>query len=168
MKSAIHFLKCPSNEHFATGRIHPVSIDADIDIRGKPIKLKAMKRLQTRYSHYSYACSKDGTPVLVDWTSESDFKTWDFICSDSEGNPIAKYESHIWAMKKIGFIEFAGPRSSLSDELIEEMVVTGLTLCTTMNLRTANIFNLFGAIISTPGHKDKSFVAPGPSVAIEP
>jgi hypothetical protein len=166
-KSTIKFLKCPSKEPFATGRFHAVKIDADIDIRGKPIKLKAMSRLKTRYSHYSYACAKDSKPALVDWTSESDFKTWDFICSDSGGNPIAKYESHIWAIKKVGFIEFAGPRSLLTDELIEEMLVTGVTLVSTMTFRTVNTFNLCGALISTPGHKDKSFVAPSSSVDTE-
>jgi len=161
MKSALHFLKGPEREHFATSHIHPVSIDAECEIRGKPIKLKAMKRLKTQYAHFSYAVAGPGKePVPVDWNSASSWKTWDFICSDSNGNPIAKYEAHIWNVSKIGFIEFTKPRSELSEELIEEMVVTGLTVSTTMMFRTANILNLFGAIFSTPGYKDKTFVAP--------
>ncbi|KAG0646622.1 hypothetical protein D0Z07_7488 [Hyphodiscus hymeniophilus] len=137
-----------------TGTLHTVSINADCELRGKPIKLEAMKRFKTEYSHLSQAYSDTDEPVPLRWTSGCGFKTWDFICVDSQESPVAKFSANIWATKKIGNIEFLGPKAN-SEALREEIMVTGLTLFYCMVLRMNNIFSLFGAIFSKPGHHEK-------------
>ena len=64
--------------------------------------------------------------------------------------PVAKFSANIWALQKVGNIEFLGDKAD-SKEAREEIVVTGLTLFYCMCLRTNNILNLFGAIFSRPG-----------------
>ena len=139
---------------FATGTLHAISIDADCEIRGQPIKIKALKRFKTEYMHPSRAYSDTDAPVQMTWTSDCDFKTWDFVCLDDHQRPVARFAANIWAVKKIGNIEFLGPKAN-SPAVRDEIVVTGLTLFYCMLLRTQNIFSLFGAMFATPGHVDK-------------
>jgi len=141
---------------FATGTLHPISINADCEIRGKPIELTAMKRFKTEYQHISPTYSDTGNPVAMTWTSSSSFTKWDFICLDPQQLPVAKYSANIWALQKVGDIEFLGP-SAANEAFREEIVVTGLTLLSCMVLRMNNILSLWGSVSSSPGHgKDKS------------
>ncbi|KAG5292802.1 hypothetical protein I7I48_05000 [Histoplasma ohiense] len=153
---------------FATGNLHTFSIDADCEIRGRPITLKALKRFKTEYMHHSYAFASssndddDGSagPVRMTWTSSCGLKTWDFICLDEQKMPVAKFSANIWGLKKVGYITFMGSNThgahaaggNVSDAVREEIVVTGLTLFYCMVLRTNSVLSLFGAIFSRPGH----------------
>lgn len=74
------------------------------------------------------------------WTSESDFKTWDFICLDPQQMPVAKFSANMWAWKKIGKVEFLKPAN---EQAREEIVVMG------------NILSVFGAIFAKPAHQEK-------------
>jgi hypothetical protein len=136
---------------FATGTLHSVSINADCEIGGKPIQLKARKRFHTEYMHQSLTYPNTAAPVPLSWTSDADFKTWDFICLDPQQNPVAKFSTNVWATKKVGNIEFMGPKGAVDKAFIDEIVVTGLTLWNCMALRTMSILSFFGALFSRPG-----------------
>ncbi|CZR65842.1 uncharacterized protein PAC_15742 [Phialocephala subalpina] len=90
------------NSTFGTGTLHPISINADCDIRGQHITLKAMKRFKTSYMHLSPTFSGTKEPVPLIWTSDCDFKTWDFICMDENQLPVAKFSANIWALMGCG------------------------------------------------------------------
>lgn len=101
-------------------------------------------------------------PVTLTWTSDSNFKTWDFVCVDEQQMPIAKFTANIWAMKKLGKIEFMGPKAD-REALRDEILVTGLTLVYCMTLRSSSIFSLFGAFFASPGHDKKYNSDPAPA-----
>ena len=133
-----------------TGTLHPISINADYELHGQKGTLKALKRFKTSYTHLSYAFSETDAPVPMTWTSSCGFKTWDFVCLDPEQNAVAKFSSNAWAVKKLGAIEFLGPKAT-SAAVRDEIVVTGLTLFYCMTLRSNNVLSLFGAIFAKPG-----------------
>ncbi|KAI8652735.1 hypothetical protein NCS57_01338500 [Fusarium keratoplasticum] len=139
-----------------SGTLHPVSIHADYVLRGHKGTLKALRRFVTSYTHlsYNYADGPGDTPAAMTWTSSSDFKSWDFICLDENSVPVAKFSANAWAISKVGYIEFMGPKANNPDAQ-EEIMITGLTLFSQMVLRTSSILSLFGAIFSRPGPLDK-------------
>lgn len=110
-----------------------------------------MKRFKTEYSHLSNVYSETDEPATMTWTSKSDFKTWDFICLDPQQLPVAKFSANIWAVKKVGNIEFLGPKAG-SEAAREEILVTGLTLFYCMMLRMNNVLSLFGAVFHRTSH----------------
>ncbi|ODH49702.1 hypothetical protein GX48_04227 [Paracoccidioides brasiliensis] len=161
---------------FATGSLRTVSINADCQIRGRTITLKALKRFRTEYTHLSYAFAKGGggingaapepepepEPVPMTWTSSSGFKTWDFVCLDENQMPLAKFSANAWSLKKVGHITLIGSNiaaatdsDTISDAVREEIVVTGLTLFYCMVLRSSSILSFFGAIFARPGHDER-------------
>lgn len=150
----IIFKSASDQKEIGSGTLHPISINADYQLHGRKGQLKALKRWQTQYTHLSQAFSNDDSPVIMTWVSTCGFKTWDFICNDEEMNPVARFSSQAWNMKKLGKIEFMGPLAA-SREAQEEIIVTGITLYYCMLLRTTNILSLFGAIFSRPGPIDK-------------
>ncbi|TVY71257.1 hypothetical protein LSUE1_G007152 [Lachnellula suecica] len=152
------FKSTSDNSTIGIGKVHAISIDADCEVHGRPIKLKALKRFKTQYTHLSPAFSDTDTPVPMTWTSSSDFKTWDFICLDEHQNPVAKFSANIWALRKLGNIEFMGPKALNSAAAREEILVMGMTLYYCMAMRMNNPLSLLGAVFSSPGQleKDKS------------
>lgn len=137
-----------------TGTLKAISINPDYEIHGQPGKLKALKRFRTQYTHLSRAFSDDEASLMpMTWSSNCGFKTWDFICLDDQQNPVAKFAANAWSVKKVGKIEFMGPKA-MSQAARDEIVVTGLTLFYCMVLRTNSILSLFGAIIARPGPLD--------------
>ncbi|KAL8952132.1 MAG: hypothetical protein Q9222_001944 [Ikaeria aurantiellina] len=139
-------------EIIGTGTLHPISINAKYEVHGRKGQMKALKRWKTSYTHLShaYASDPDAGLATMTWTSDSDFKTWDFICLDEEQMPVAKFSANLWSLKRIGKIEFLGPKAH-SQAAQEEIVVTGLTLAYTMILRTTSLLSFFGAIVARPG-----------------
>jgi hypothetical protein len=133
-----------------TGTLHPISIHADYEIHGQKRQLKALKRFKTSYTHLSSAFSSTSSPVTMTWTSSCGFKTWDFICLDEQRNAVAKFTSNVWAVNKLGNIEFLGLKAN-TQAAREEIVITGLTLYYCMLLRSTNILSFFGAIFARPG-----------------
>lgn len=143
-----------SSSPIGTGTLHPVSINADYELHGRKGTLKALKRLKTSYTHLSYAYSDSATPVAMTWASEASFTSWNFICLDEDQLPVAKFSAKPWGVKKIGMVEFMGPKAGVQ-EAREEALVIGMTLYYTMMLRANSIFSLFGAVIARPGPLDK-------------
>ncbi|KAJ5174988.1 uncharacterized protein N7482_000865 [Penicillium canariense] len=143
-----------SEEVIGTGTLHTFNIDADYELHGRRDTLVAQRRWHTVYSHRSLALSDNEKPVRLTWTSDSDFKTWDFICCDEQQMPVARFSANLWAMKKLGKIEFMGPMAD-SEALKDEIVVTGLTLLLCMTLRSSSILSFFGALFASPGHDKK-------------
>ncbi|KAI5357226.1 hypothetical protein Slin15195_G054650 [Septoria linicola] len=137
---------------FGTGNIHFFKIDAECVVNGQDIKLKPLKKFTTHYTQLSHAYPrKDGSnePTTLEWTTTSSFTNWDFICLDQQTQePIARFSSNIWAVKKVGSIDFMG---NPSQELKEELVVAGVTLFYCMLSRSQNIFAFFGAIFADTG-----------------
>ncbi|KAL8776281.1 MAG: hypothetical protein Q9213_008328 [Squamulea squamosa] len=135
-----------------TGTLHVFSINPTYSLHGRKGTIKALKRWVTSYTHlsYAYASSPDGPPVTMTWTSTSNFKTWDFVCLDEQQMPVAKFSANLWALKKIGNIEFLGDKAT-SETVRDEIVVTGLTLMYCMVLRTSSILSFFGAIFARTG-----------------
>ncbi|KAF7561511.1 hypothetical protein G7046_g2636 [Stylonectria norvegica] len=150
IKSSMIVKSTANGETVGTGTIHPISINAKYELRGQKGQLKALKHFHTSYTHLSDNFSDSDAPVAMTWASSCGFKTWDFICLDDQQNPVAKFSSNSWALKKMGSIEFMGPKAT-SAAAREEIVVVGLTLFYCMLLRTTNFFSLFGAIFSNPG-----------------
>ncbi|KAK0105066.1 hypothetical protein ONS96_004469 [Cadophora gregata f. sp. sojae] len=93
---------------FGLGVLHPISINCDCEIRGKPVELQATSRLKTQYMHLSHNFSDTDEPVPMTWASACSFKTWDFVCLDQNQQPVAKFAANVWAVKKVGNIEFLG------------------------------------------------------------
>jgi hypothetical protein len=135
---------------FGTGTLHPISINASCTVSGRKTQIKALKRFKTSYTHLSRAFSDTEDLMPMTWSSDCDFKTWDFVCLDDKSMPVAKFSANIWAVQKVGNIEFLGDKAD-NKEVREEIVVVGLTLFCGMCLRMNNILNLFGAVFSRPG-----------------
>ncbi|KIX00094.1 uncharacterized protein Z518_10231 [Rhinocladiella mackenziei CBS 650.93] len=155
-----HLIFHPGNDTtsvIGTGTIHAISINPDYELHGKPGTIKALRRFHTVYEHISSVLrNPGGAPMPMTWTSDTNFKTWDFVCVDDQQNPVAKFSTNIWMVKKVGNIEFMD--KNISDELRDEIVVTGLTLYYCMATRVNNIFNLFGAVFSRPGRHSEEEV----------
>jgi hypothetical protein len=145
------FKSATDDSAIGAGTFHTVSINADYEVHARKGTLKAQKRFKTEYTYRSRAFSDNDSPVTMTWTSSSGFKTWDFVCMDEQQIPVAKFSANLWAIKKVGRIEFLGLKAD-SDAVRDEIVVTGLTLFYCMLLRANNIFAFFGAIFSRPGH----------------
>ncbi|KAL4745486.1 hypothetical protein BDW72DRAFT_211292 [Aspergillus terricola var. indicus] len=156
IKSPHITLKRPYDDHIiGTGTLHLVRINADFEVNGRSGTLVAQKRFKTLYTHesHAYADPETAQPVILTWTSDSGFTSWDFVCVDERQRPVAKYSAKIWGIKKIGYVEFMDDRV-LTEAARDEIVVTGITLFYCMWLRANNIFSLFGAAFhSTSGSK---------------
>lgn len=146
-----------------TSTIHAVSIHADYTIHNRAGTLRALKKFKTAYTHLSPAYSDTETPMPMTWSSNCGFKNWDFVCLDANQNAVARFSSNVWAVKKLGVIEFLGPKAS-DREAREEIVVVGLTLYFTMLLRTNNFLNLVGAVFARTGPFEKAGIEGGKGV----
>ncbi|KAJ6439311.1 hypothetical protein O9K51_07196 [Purpureocillium lavendulum] len=145
------FTETATGTRIGSGTLQPVSINAYYEVNGEKRKLKALRRMHTEYTHLSPVYSQSGSaPAAMHWSSEADFKTWDFICKGPDGVPVARFASNSWARKKVGVIEFYGALGT-SKEAQEEILVTGLTLYSCMILRTSSFLSFFGGIFSSPG-----------------
>lgn len=134
-----------------SGTVHTFSISPDYELYGQPATLKAQKRFSTYYTHMSTVFSDTDEPVKMTWTSNTDFKGWDFICVDHNQNPVAKFSANLWAVKKFGKIELLGPKA-FDPAARDEIVVLAVTLFYCMYLRVNNPFNLLGSAFMS---KDK-------------
>lgn len=150
LKSNLEFKTASDSQVFGTGHLPTVSIDTDCTVRSHAIQLKALKRLKTSYTHLSYAYSDTEIPVPMTWTSTSNFKTWDFVCLDENMEPVARFKTNIWALKRIGEIEFMGPKCG-EESTREEILVVGITLFYTMLVRSSSLLSLIGAAVAKPG-----------------
>ncbi|TGO36005.1 hypothetical protein BHYA_0138g00180 [Botrytis hyacinthi] len=140
---------------FGTGTLHSFSIDSDCSVRDHPIKVKAMKRFKTEYSHLSRTFSPSSKePVQMLWMSSSGWKNWDFICLDASSMPVAKFSANTMSFKNVGRIEFLGEDVLGNEAFKEEIVVVGMTLMYTMVLRSTSFLSLFGAVFAKPGKKE--------------
>ncbi|KAF7862536.1 hypothetical protein EAF04_007409 [Stromatinia cepivora] len=64
-KPNLVFRSASDDSVFGTGTIHPVSIDADCEVRGRRIKIKAMKRWKTEYAHLSYTFNSSSSQSSI-------------------------------------------------------------------------------------------------------
>ena len=149
----IIFKSATDKKTIGTGTLHPISINANYEIQGQKGTLKALKRFQTVYSYLSQAFSENDSPATMTWTCSCGFKTWDFICLDEQQMPVAKFSANVWAVNKVGNIEFLGSKNT-SPAVRDEIVVTGLTLLYCLSLRSSSILSFFGAIFARPGPLD--------------
>jgi hypothetical protein len=141
--------KNPKNELIGTASFNVVSIHAECEIRGRPKRIQAMKRWTTEYTYLSDAFAQGSdAPVPMYWTSSSGFKHWDFILLDSNKEPVARFHSNIWAVSKLGFLEFMGDYSA---ETKEEICITACSVYYNTLLRMNNVFQFFGAIGAKTG-----------------
>jgi hypothetical protein len=154
MTSQLVFKSAVDDSTIGTGTLPAISIDSECSIRGQPIKLKAQKRFKIDYEYLSKGFSENEDPVPMTWICDCGFKTWDFICLDRQQMPVAKFSANVWATKKIGGIELLG-KATGSEEIRDEIVVTGLTVFYLMVLRSSSIFSFFGAVFSRPGSGEK-------------
>jgi hypothetical protein len=81
-------------------------------------------------------------------TRELGFKHWDFILLDSNKEPVARFHSNVWAVTKLGLLEFMG---DFSAETKEEICITGFSVYYNWLLRMNNVFQVFGAIGAKTG-----------------
>lgn len=149
-----HFLFKSASDHgiIGTGTLHTFSINAEYELHGQKDTLLAQKRWQTVYTFLSRAFSDTSSPVTLTWSSSSGFKTWNFVCMDENQQTVAKFSANIWALKKMGKIEFLGAKAE-RDAAREEIVVTGLTLFYCTILRSCSIFSFLGAVFASPGQQ---------------
>lgn len=139
-----------------TGTVHVISIEPDFEIHGRKGTLRAQHRLKSHYTYLSHAFSDSDQPVLMTWVSgDTGFVDWDFVCLDENQNPVAKFTAHIWGVKRMGKVEFMGPRA-LSEAVRDEVVVVGCTLYYCMCVRMNNVFNLVGSAIVRPGRETET------------
>jgi hypothetical protein len=154
-KPNLLFQSATDNSTFGIGTVHNFHIHGDCEFRDQHIKIKALKRWRTAYTHLSHSFSDTDAPVTMTWTSDSGFKTWDFICLDEQQMPVAKFSANLWTLKNVGNIEFLGEKTATSEAARQEIVITGMTLMYTMALRTSSLFSFFGAFFASTGPIDK-------------
>lgn len=152
-KPQLRFESAIDGSNIATGIIHSFSISGDCTIRGYEINLKPLKRLKTQYNYLSraFASGTNSVPVAITWTANCSLKRWNFICLDSDQLPIAKFSVNVWALKEVGNIYFEKSKEEISEEVRDEVVITGLTLFYVMMTRMNNPLNLLGAAFAKPG-----------------
>lgn len=144
------FKSAENDSKIATGSLHAVSIHGDCDIRGRHVTLQPRKRLKTEYGYLSQAFSDGQELKSMTWTGSCGLKTWDFICLDPQQNAVAKATLNIWGLKKIAQIEFQTAAGSVTEEMRDEIVVTGITLIYIMSIRINNPLSLVGSAIAHP------------------
>lgn len=137
----------------ANGTINNVAIDGDCVIHGRAIHIKPLKRWRTQYNYLSHAiASSTSDPVPVNWIAKCTLKLWDFVCINTQTQePIAKFSVNWWAIKEVGNIYFEKPREMMSQEVLDEVVITGVTIVYIMMTRINNPLNLVGAMFAKPG-----------------
>jgi hypothetical protein len=141
--------KNPKNEIIGTASFNVISIHAQCEIRGRTKRIQAMKRFATEYTYLSDAFARaSDAPVPMYWTSSSGFKHWDFILLNPNKEPVARFHSNIWAVSKLGFLEFMGDYSA---ETKEEICITGISVYYNTLLRMNNVFQFFGALGAKTG-----------------
>ncbi|OQO14081.1 hypothetical protein B0A48_00957 [Cryoendolithus antarcticus] len=146
----VRVTKTSNGEVIGFSTLHPVSIHCNMTLHGRKGKLQALSNWKTKYTHLSYAYSDSAAPMPMEWTSQSSFKTWDFVCVDDMQNPVAKFVSNNWRTHKMGRIEFLGPKAH-DEKAREEIVVCGLTMYNVMMLRMNNFLSLGGAFFNKTG-----------------
>ncbi|KAJ6110605.1 hypothetical protein N7486_002840 [Penicillium sp. IBT 16267x] len=160
----IIYKSASTNDVIGTSSIHMVSIDADYECRGQRDTLVAQKRFKTLYTHRSgFLKNPQGQPAVMTWSGDVGVSTWDFVCTDEQQMPVAKFTANLWGMKKIGEIKLMGS-SSHDGGVRDEMLITGMTLAYCMVVRTGNIFSLLGSIFGDPAHDKKYKSEPLPAV----
>ncbi|KAL6704920.1 hypothetical protein ACN47E_007465 [Coniothyrium glycines] len=139
--------------NFATGVINSVAIDGESTINGRSIHIKPLKRWRTQYNYLSHAIrSSTSAPVPVNWIAKCTLKVWDFVCINAQTQePIAKFSVNFWAVKEVGNLYFEKSREALGQELLDEVVVTGVTILYIMMTRINNPLNLVGAVFAKTG-----------------
>lgn len=162
----LFFKSVADDSIIGTGTLHPISINADCEIRGRATELQALSRLKTKYMHLSHNFSDTDTPIPMTWVSDCNFKTWNFVCLDSNQMAVARFAANVWAVKKIGNIEFLGEKTRISEAAREEIVIMGITLYSCMALRMNNLFNLFG-MIASPAKLDDHKAADASEIVVE-
>ncbi|KAJ5992365.1 hypothetical protein N7451_008089 [Penicillium sp. IBT 35674x] len=151
----IIYKSASTKDVIGTGSIHMISIDADYECRGRRDTLVAQKRFKTLYTHRSgFLKNPQGQPAVMTWTGDVGASKWDFVCTDEQQMPVAKFTVNLWGLKKIGKVELMGP-SSREEGVRAEMLITGMTLAYCMVVRASNIFNLLGSIFGDPAHDKK-------------
>ena len=146
----LDFRTADDSHSFGTGEIHYVSIHSDYTLNSFSGELRASSRWYTRYQHLSPNFGTPSNPMVMSWSSKSSFKDWDFICSDENGEAVARFSTRVWALKRIGVIEFVGPKAE-SLEARREILVTGTLLHHTMLTRVNNPLNLMYSICGKAG-----------------
>jgi len=140
-------------EVFATAANQFVAIDSTYTL-GAPgetdrpkQEIRAAKRLVTEYTHQSYNYNAAGStgPATMTWKTTANLKNWDFVCCDEQMVPVARFHSNVWYLKKVGLLEFMGPKAA-DPAAREEIIVVALTIYHQMLLRMNNVLNLLGAI----------------------
>lgn len=101
----------------------------------------AQKRFRPVYTQRSLAMSDTEMPATLTWTINTDFMAWNFVCVDEQKMPVARFVVNNWGVKRLGRIEFMGPRAN-SEALREEIVVVGTTLAYWMFLRCRSVSSL--------------------------
>ncbi|OJJ37044.1 hypothetical protein ASPWEDRAFT_38680 [Aspergillus wentii DTO 134E9] len=156
-KPHLIFKSAQNDSTIGTSTFHTFSINTDYEVHGKKGILEAQRRFKTHYTYDSYAFSDTDSPVTMTWTSNCGLKTWNFVCVDEQQMPVARFSANVWAVRKMGNIEFMGERA-YSDAVRDEIVVTGLSLFFCMLIRSNNILSFFGAVFSRPGHDKEAKV----------
>ncbi|KAK4624272.1 hypothetical protein CLAFUW4_05859 [Fulvia fulva] len=135
---------------FGTGTVHAISIHPDYECNGFKGPLRASSRWATRYQPFFPNFGTPANPMVMSWTTSSSSKDWDFICLDDKGEAVARYATKIWATKKVGVIEFVGPKAE-DLEARREILVTGVLMWYTMLVRVNNPLNLMYSIFGKAG-----------------
>lgn len=126
-KPHLEFIDAKDKSTTATATVHYFSIHADCTVGSRDLRLKAQKRFRTEYAYLSYAYSDSETPVVMTWTASTSLSKWDFVLLDENLEAVARYSTNIWALQKIGSIEFVGPKAE-SKAARDEVVVTVCTI----------------------------------------
>ncbi|KAF1936721.1 hypothetical protein EJ02DRAFT_358472 [Clathrospora elynae] len=153
-KPQLRFESAAKKSNIATGVIQSFSIGGKCTIRGREIILKPLKRWKAQYNYLSHALTSktNPDPVPVSWIAKSGMKTWDFLCVNSvTQEPIAKFGINNWSLKQVGNFHFEKSKGEVTEEVRDEVVVTGITMLYIMMVRMQNPLQLLGAVFAKPG-----------------
>lgn len=128
----LEFVEADTHLIIGTSKIYTLSIHPDFTIGARSLQLKAQKHFAAEYSFLSYAYSDTEEPVVMTWTSNTSLSKWDIVLLNEQREAVARYSTNLWALKKIGTIEFVGPKAE-SKAVRDEVVVTVCTLYNTMS-----------------------------------
>lgn len=150
-KPQIKFISAVDDTILGNGTVNEISINAECELHGREVKLKALNRFKSRYGYLSRGFAADPVyPTEMTWTGRWGMKLLDLVCVNDKQEAVAKLSCNLWGMKRIATIEFADG-VAFTQAAKDEIVVTGLTIMYVLAARSGSLGNLFGALFARPG-----------------
>ena len=119
----------PEDRIIGTSTLKPTKLPERCILNDKPLDLTRIGAgLASKFEYSSQILTNaSGGSMKMTWISASAWAERELHCLDEQSNGVARFLVDTWNFKRAGVIEFLN-RSSVSDALRDEIVVTAMTL----------------------------------------